>query len=238
MSRPDSTDARYRGHDYLAANPSWDAEDSPWKAGLVRDLLARHGLRPASVVDIGCGAGVVLSELRRSLPEANLVGYDLAPDAQRFWAAHAALGVTFRVADFLAEASVYYLALLLDVIEHVPNPFDFLERMRGRARHVVLHIPLDLSAVSVLRETPLLHVRRKVGHIHYFTKALALELMRETGYEVIEASFTGAGLSAPGRTLRTRLAGLPRRVAALFSRDLAARLPGGETLLVLARSAA
>lgn len=238
MSDTRGPDARYRGHDYLAANPTWDAADSPWKAALVMRLLARHGLRPASVVDVGCGAGAVLAQLRRALPDAKLTGYDLAPDAGRFWASHSGSGISFFIGDFLtATREVYDLALLLDVIEHLPDPFDFLARVRARARQFVFHIPLDLSAVSVLRETPLLHVRRKVGHLHYFTKSLALELLAETGYEVVDWSFTGASLSAPARTFRTRLAALPRRIAALLGRERAARLLGGETLLVLARPA-
>jgi SAM-dependent methyltransferase len=228
---------RYRGGDYLGENPTWDIEDSPWKAGQVAGILQRHGIVPASVVEVGCGAGGVLAALRPFLPGARLVGYEIAADAAAFWPRHASAGIELQLGDFLAmDGGRYDVLLLLDVLEHVADPFDFLRRLRGRAGCYVFHIPLDLSAASVLRETPLLHVRRKVGHIHYFTRGLALELLSECGYRVLEASYTGAALSGPRRSWRTALAALPRRIARrLLGPDRSARLLGGETLLVLAQ---
>lgn len=218
---------------YGQLNPTWDTDDSAWKAGLVAAMLARHGLQPATVAEVGCGAGAVLATLHDLLPQARLAGWDIAPGAERFWAAHR--GAVFTCGDFLAEASeVFDLVLLLDVIEHVANPHEFLSRLRPHARHLLLHIPLDLSVASVLRETPLLQQRRGVGHIHYFTRGLALELMAECGYEILETSYTGAHLRQR-RGLGGRLASLVRRVVFALNRDMGVRLLGGDTLLVLAR---
>jgi SAM-dependent methyltransferase len=234
----DAASRRYLGQGYRERNPSWDAEDSPWKAALVRELLARHGLRPAIVAEVGCGAGGVLAALRPALPDAELLGFDIAPGAADFWPAHATQRIAFTLGDFFALSERHYdVLLLLDVLEHLGDPLSFLERAREHADHFVFHFPLDLSAVSVLRETPLLHVREKVGHLHYFTRGLALALLREGGYEVIEARYTGAAFNAPQRSLTTRLAGLARRLAYAVGRDFSARLLGGETLLVLARPA-
>ena len=124
---------------------------------------------------------------------------------------------------------------MLDVLEHLGDPFTFLHRLRDHGDLMVFHFPLDLSAISVLRQTPLLHVRAKVGHVHFFTRGLALALLDECGYEVIEARYTGAALNAPQRSLKTRLAGLLRRLVYAVNRDIGARLLGGETLMVLAR---
>lgn len=218
---------------YEKLNPSWDTEDSAWKAGLVATLLARHGLQPQTVVEIGCGAGAVLAALRAQLPTAQLQGWDIAPGAARFWDAHG--GITFTCGDFIAQAEGRFdLLLLLDVIEHVANPHDFLSRLRRHASHLVLHIPLDLSAASVLRETPLVKQRRGVGHIHYFTRGLALELLAECGYDVLEASYSGAHLRHRAG-LGGQLAGLARRLVFALGRDTGVRLLGGDTLLVLAR---
>ena len=115
------------------------------------------------------------------------------------------------------------------------NPFDFLDRLRVRCEHAVFHFPLDLSVISVLRETPPLHVRRKVGHLHFFTRGLVFALLDECGFEVIEARYTGAAYSAPNRRVLTRFAGLLRRIAHALMGDAGVRLLGGETLMVLAR---
>ena len=234
--RHDTIGERYSGGDYLKANPTWDIEDSPWKAELVARMLQRHGVEPGSLVEVGCGAGGVLAALRPFLPRTRLCGYDITADAAAFWPRHAGSDIDFRVGDFTTMDNHHYdTLLLLDVLEHVSNPFDFLTRLRGHADNYVFHVPLDLSAISVLREIPLLHVRHKVGHIHYFTKGLALALFSECGYTVEEACYTGAAWSAPSRKWQTTLARLPRRIARLLlGQDRGVRLLGGETLLVLA----
>jgi SAM-dependent methyltransferase len=237
MHPDELTRQRYVGDDYSRANPTWDAEDSPWKADLVLRMLRRHKLTPARIVEVGCGAGGVLSALRRALPEAKLVGYDIAPQATAFWKTHGDSGVEFRLEDFLhVRSEPCDVLLLLDVIEHVADPHAFLNALRGRAARYIFHIPLDLSAVSALREAPLLYVRNKVGHIHYFTKGLALALLRECGYEVLDSCYTDAATQSPKGTWRTRLARLPRRLMRAIDDDWGVRLLGGETLLVLARA--
>lgn len=226
---------KYTSGDYLAHNPSWDIEDSPWKAAQVLRMLRAQGLSPRNIVEVGCGAGGVLAALRTSFPQSSLVGYEIAPDAARFWEAHRESRIRYVSGDFLASNEDQFdLLLLLDVLEHVPNPFEFLEGLHGRATHYVFHIPLDLSAVSVLRGKPLLHVRHQVGHIHYFTKDLALALLRECGYKVVDWTYTGAALSGPRHGWRQRLAMLPRRFLGALAKDFAVRALGGETLMVVA----
>jgi len=196
----DITTARYLGKGYGLANPSWDIEDAPWKAGQVVRMMERHRLAPSSIAEIGCGAGAILVGLRRHFPDADLYGYDIAPGAAGFWDHHASARIEFKLGDFFQHSHRQYdVLLVLDVIEHLANPFDFLSRLRGYARQYIFHIPLDLSAVNVLRERPLLHVRKKVGHLHYYTKGLAIAMLEECGYQVVDSFYTGAAFTAPQR---------------------------------------
>ena len=236
IARQDPTADRYLNGDYAQKNPDWDSADACWKAGKLHQLLLDHECRPLSIVEIGCGSGEVLAELRRLFPQASLAGFDIAPEAARFWGKATALGIRFELADYLQlEEPIPDLIMVLDVLEHLGNPWEFLARLRHRSKLVAIHFPLDLSAVSVLREAPLLQAREKVGHLHYFTRGLALSLLEESGFEIIEARYTGAALDAPERSFKTRVAGWVRRLAYAVDRDFGARLLGGETLMVLAR---
>lgn len=227
---------RYETSEYADSNPSWDIEDSPWKAGLVAKILHRHALLPSTICEVGCGAGGILDALRASFPESQLIGYDIAPEATKFWDLHKTSKIEFHTGDFLQSGHAHYnTLLLLDVLEHLADPHHFLTEIKPRADYFVFHFPLDLSASSVLRESPLLYVRRKVGHIHYFTKGLALELLSECGFDVMDYQYTGAAFSAPQRSLKTKLFGWLRRLIYLFNKDIGVRLLGGETLIVLAR---
>ena len=228
---------RYLKGEYLRNNPTWDVEDSFWKAQRAIDLLKAAGCQVHSICEVGCGAGGVLAECRRAFPEADLFGYDIAPDAGRFWTRHVWADISFEAGDFFELNQRHYDALLLlDVIEHVEHPFDFLRRLRKYAYTFVFHIPLDLSAVNILRESSLLRARIKVGHIHYFTKHLALDLVKDCGYQVLKCHYTGATFTSPRRNWKSKLAALPRRLTYSVNKDFGLRVLGGETLMILAKA--
>jgi cyclopropane fatty-acyl-phospholipid synthase-like methyltransferase len=228
--------SRYTSHEYLHHNPTWDSEDSPWKARKVLELLTSANCSPSSVCEVGCGAGGVLVELRKAFPAAELFGYDIAPDAARFWADHAWAKIFFKVGDLLEmNQRRFDVLLVIDVIEHVENPFDFLRRLRAYGGLFVFHFPLDLSVSNILRESPLLRARSRVGHLQFFTKHLALSLLKECHYHVLDCRYTEAAFTGPKRNWKSRIAALPRRLAYSVNRDFGVRLLGGETLMVLAR---
>jgi hypothetical protein len=224
---------RYLDGTYLADNPEWDRSDAPWKARLVERILADHGVSPASICDVGCGSGDVLEQLKGAFPSATLTGFDVSPQLERFWAEKE--GIAFRRGIF-GEINTrrYDVVLMLDVFEHARDPFSLLESTRRFADYFVFHIPLDVSALNVLRGAPLVHARSKIGHLHFYTKEIALELLGECGYGIVDARYTGAYAVGARHSLRTALAALPRRIAYALHKDLGVRLLGGETLLVLA----
>ena len=227
---------RYTDGDYLRHNPSWDIEDSGWKTSRIDSILRELDLKPGSICEVGCGAGGVLVELRRFFPDAELFGYDIASDAARFWSKHGAARIHFELGDFFQLNQRHFdVLLLLDVIEHLENPFEFLRRLREYADFFVFHIPLDLSASNIIRETSLLSARSKVGHVHYFSKGLALALLDDSGYEIMAWRYTGAAFSSSKGDWKTKLASLPRLLAYSISKDWGVRLLGGETVIVLAK---
>ena len=228
---------RYTQGEYANLNPSWHSEDSSWKAQQVIKMLDRYKLRPRTVCEVGCGAGEILKELHDSLdPSISYVGYEISPQAYELCKPKATARLRFELKDILADGQLHFdLILLMDVVEHVEDCFAFLRGLKARSEFKILHIPLDLSAQAVLRGSPLVRARDGVGHIHYFTKDLALRFLAEVGYEIIDHVYTCGSLDLPGRTLATRLARLPRRIAFRLDPDRAARILGGFSLLVLAR---
>ena len=227
---------KYLSKDYFVNNPTWDIEDSPWKAHYISDILGDHKIIPASVCDLGCGAGSVLAQLRQNYPSSELVGYDIAPGAASFWPQHKQEKIDFFLGDFFnLNKRTYDVILLLDVIEHVADPFCFLDSLVDKAKYIILHIPLDLSAVNVWREKPILNARKKTGHINYFTKNLALSLIKECGLKIVEWRYSEAAFSLARRSLKTRLANIPRKIFYAINKEMGVRVLGGETLFVLAR---
>lgn len=227
---------KYISQDYFTNNPTWDIEDSHWKAVFVAEMLSSNGIMPASICDLGCGAGYVLTELRNKFNSALICGYDIAPDAVKFWSRHKKLGIDFILGDFFKlNTKSYEVMLLLDVIEHMSDPFSFLNRIRNKSKYFVFHIPLDLSAVNILREKTILEARKRALHIHYFTKNLALSLIEECGFEIIEWRYSGASFTRSHGRFKTKLANIARKMLCAINKDVGVRILGGETLFVLAR---
>lgn len=232
-----STISRYLTDDYLNNNPSWDIEDSSWKANLVKEIFDNAGLQPQTICDIGCGAGEVLVVLNTFYKNAELSGFDIAPKASEFWKLCNDSNIKYTLGDFFEHNKKHYdVILLLDVIEHLSDPVDFIRKLHKYSNYIVCHIPLDLSAVSVLRESPLLHARKKVGHIHYFTKNLAFAMLKEADCRILLWRYTGAFSRAPSLSLITRIASFPRKLVFAFNKDWGVRLLGGETIIVLTKA--
>jgi hypothetical protein len=222
---------------YLAHNPTWHVEDSPWKARQIIEMISRNRLAPRSVCEVGCGAGEILSQLKRSLPDdCRFWGYDISPQAHALAVPREDERLHFRLGDLTEESSARFdLVLVIDVLEHLEDYCGFLRKLRPRGEHTIFLIPLDLSAYTVLRSYPILELRRQVGHIHYFTRDTALAALRETGYEVVDWFYPPDDEPLGGKPLKQKLLTLLRRGLYRLGPDYAVRLLGGRSLMVLAR---
>ena len=56
--------------------------------------------------------------------------------------------------------------------------------------------PWKCSFLSVLYQQFLLGQWKKVGHLHFFSKDLLLQLLNDTGYEIVDFTYT-AGYALP-----------------------------------------
>jgi predicted TPR repeat methyltransferase len=226
----------YTDGTYLDKNPTWHTEDAPWKARQVLRMLERNNIRPRTICEVGCGAGEVLRQLQENMdPSCEFHGYEISPQAFHLCEGRSNERLHFHLQDFLQEQGPPFdLLLLIDVIEHLEDYSTFLKKVKPRSHYQGLHIPLDLSVQSVLRPGRLGVIRNRMGHIHYFTKETALCSLEDNGYQVLDHFLTGVALENPNKTLKTHIANLPRRVVSLVHRDLAARLFGGFSLMVLA----
>jgi len=228
----------YTSGDYLNKHPSWDVEDAPFKADNALKMIRRHGLEPHSICEVGCGAGGVLRELHDRMPaRCTFEGYEISPQAISLAETRSGDRITFHLRDFTnSETPTYDVILLMDVIEHIEDYFAFLRKLRGRSRYQILHIPLDISAQGVIREN-LAANWEYLGHIHSFTTNVAIKALRLSGLEVLDHFYTYKAPNAGQGVLISSLH-RARMVAQRVSKKWSQRILGGQSLLVLTRSAA
>jgi predicted TPR repeat methyltransferase len=230
------SEARYTDGTYLEANPGWHEDDSPMKARWIDAILRRNRIDPASIAEIGCGAGGILDALQAMRPAARFTGYEISPQAYALAAKKVRPGLDFHLQDMTtSDAGRFDLLMAIDVFEHVPDYLGFLTALRERATYKLFHVPLDMSVQMLLRPGLFTHVRETLGHLHYFSKETAFDTLRECGYEVVDWNYTYWSREIPDLPLRTRIANLPRAAVAAVSADLAVRLFGGASALILTR---
>jgi SAM-dependent methyltransferase len=220
------TDGSY----FTKTGHTWHLEDSSFKASQILRMLDRHPeIGPESICDIGCGAGRVLSILsQKILSSTRLVGYEVSPQAhslsQQFNSDHC----SFVLGDPFADGQTFDVALVLDVVEHVEDSFGFLRSCAAKGNWKLYHIPLDMSASTILRRV---NCWDSVGHLHLFTVETALRSVEHSGQRVCDWFLTPVSIERPHRR-GARFVNVARR---LMPSGLASRLLGGYSILVLAK---
>jgi 2-polyprenyl-3-methyl-5-hydroxy-6-metoxy-1,4-benzoquinol methylase len=221
---------------YLDNNPTWHVEDSPWKAKQIIKMISRNNLKANSICEIGCGAGEILNLLSRCYTQGTqLYGYEISPQAFEICKCKSKENLEFRFGNLLEEKnSVFDIAMAIDVMEHIEDVYDFLRKFKDKAKYKIFHIPLEMSVQMVLRSTPIINVRKTVGHLHHFSKDTALAILEEAGYEIIDYFYTDVQVEFSNRGWKTAVLKYPRKLCFAINEDLAVRIMGGYSLLVLA----
>jgi SAM-dependent methyltransferase len=225
---------RYRDGEYLKKNPSWHAEESPYKAMNILKILERNQLAPRSICEIGCGAGETLRQLQRKM-DRNCIftGYEISPQAYKLCKNRSNSRLRFKLKDILAERrSCFDLMLVLDVLEHLEDYFSFLRKIKSKSEHKIIRMPLEINLFHLIKNS-FSTFRDSVGHLHFFNDQMVFRILKETGYEIIDYLYADY-LDLPNQPLLYRLFGPGRNLVFRINRSWGARL-GGYSLMVLVK---
>lgn len=159
-------------------------------------------------------------------------GYDISPQALDLCKPKANQKLHFHLADILNENVNFDLLLVMDILEHLEDYFGFLRGIRDKAQFKIFHIPLDLSIYGLLSKK-YLDLRSRVGHLHYFTKDIALQFLKETGYTTLDWLYTTTLFSPEPRSRFVSTFRPIVKIAYLINKDWTAITTGGLSVLIL-----
>ena len=240
MSKTSTNDYGTVNSNYLHANPTWHAEDSPWKASQILKMLERNKLQPKSVVEVGCGAGEILNQVQQRMADKTIQfsGYEIAPDAFKLAQIRQNENLHFYCEDILQNNNNYDLLLMIDVFEHVDDYLGFIKKCGAKASYKIFHIPLDISLWSVLTNYPI-GARKQVGHLHYFMKDTALATLADAEEEVLDWFYTPGVMELYKKDMNFtgKIINVFRRFLYWLKPDLGVKAFGGFSILALTKKA-
>jgi len=225
----------YLNGSYLEQNPTWHEEDSPWKAKQIKKIILKNKLGISTICEVGCGSGEILNQLYFNLNnDIRYFGYELSPQAFEICKRKSKQNLIFLNLDFLKEEDTNFdLLLIIDIVEHIEDYMGFIKEIKNKAKYKIFHVPLELSAQTILRAYPLTKSRHLYGHIHYFTKEIILASLIDAGYKIVDSFYTAGMIELPSLEWKQKLLKLPRKIFFTMSKDLTVRILGGFSLLIL-----
>ena len=156
----------------------------------VSELLAEAA--PESILDVGCGEGVLTSEWAGRLPSTRVVGIDLPdPKLQFEWSGRAAPNLEFMAGSAQSlpfSEDEFDLVTAIESLEHMPDPGHVLDQVaRIARRHLLISVPREplWRALNVLRGGYVTRLGDTPGHVNHWSKRGLAHLLAGYG-EIVE----------------------------------------------------
>ena len=170
---------------YGTTNPLFGRLVSAFRSDL-DELLALAS--PGSILDVGCGEGVLTAEWAEHAPNVRVVGVDLDdPELQAQWKARRRPNLEFRVAEGSAlpfGTGEFDLVAGIEVLEHVANPARTLEELtRVAERWLLISTPREplWRILNVLRGSYLRSLGNTPGHLNHWSRRGLAEFAAQYG---------------------------------------------------------
>ena len=155
------------------------------------DELFEHA-NPSSILDVGCGEGVLTHEWAAKLDGGRIVGIDLDdPQLHEQWKTRTAPNLEYHVmkAEALPFAeNEFDMATAIEVLEHVPDPEETLcEMQRCASRWILVSVPREpvWRMTNVARGAYWKTLGNTPGHVNHWSSGAFRKLLSNYG-EVVE----------------------------------------------------
>lgn len=150
------------------------------------DLLERAS--PRSVLDVGCGEGVVAHAFAERLGDGRVVGVDLDdPRLRAEWERRSRPNLEYRAGDAASlsfAGGEFDLVAGIELLEHVPSPEAALAEMsRVARRHLLVSVPREplWRVLNVARGAYWRSLGNTPGHLNHWSRRSFMGLLERYG---------------------------------------------------------
>jgi 2-polyprenyl-3-methyl-5-hydroxy-6-metoxy-1,4-benzoquinol methylase len=143
---------------------------------------------PGSILDVGCGEGVLTSEWADRPGIERVVGIDLEdPKLEAEWEKRRRPNLEFRAEEATSlsfDDGEFEMAAAIEVLEHVPEPEQTLAEMARVARsHLLVSVPREpmWRMLNMARGAYWKSLGNTPGHINHWSKVGFVSLLQRYG---------------------------------------------------------
>jgi 2-polyprenyl-3-methyl-5-hydroxy-6-metoxy-1,4-benzoquinol methylase len=143
---------------------------------------------PSSVLDVGCGEGVLTVVWAERLGDRRIVGIDLEdPKLRAEWAKRERPNLEFRAEEATRlsfDDDEFELVSAIEVLEHVPEPEDTLAEMaRVSSGHLLVSVPREplWRGLNMARGAYWRSLGNTPGHVNHWSKRGFVSLLSRYG---------------------------------------------------------
>ena len=146
-----------------------------------------HMASPDSILDVGCGEGVLTSEWAERL-EGRIVGIDLPdPKLEAEWQKRQRPNLEYRAEEATSLSFAddeFDMATAIEVLEHVPQPEQTLAEMaRVAERYLLVSVPREpiWRMVNMARGAYWKTLGNTPGHVNHWSKVSFVSMLSRHG---------------------------------------------------------
>jgi 2-polyprenyl-3-methyl-5-hydroxy-6-metoxy-1,4-benzoquinol methylase len=143
---------------------------------------------PESILDVGCGEGVLTEQWADKLGSGRIVGIDLDdPKLKAEWQKRRRVNLEYRVedaTDLSFTDDEFDMAAAIEVLEHVPDPERTVSEMaRVAKRWVLVSVPREplWRGLNMARGAYLKDFGNTPGHINHWSKRSFVSMLSRHG---------------------------------------------------------
>ncbi|MGH2960284.1 MAG: class I SAM-dependent methyltransferase [Solirubrobacterales bacterium] len=148
---------------------------------------------PNSILDVGCGEGVLTHKWAERLGDGRIVGIDLdEPELKAAWEHRQRDNLEYRILEATKlpfADNEFEMTTAIEVLEHVPEPASTIAEMgRVAANYVLVSVPREplWRGLNMARGSYIKDLGNTPGHVNHWSKRAFIKELSAIG-KVVEA---------------------------------------------------